>query len=50
MSDMTKILNELDAGDDSAEKLLPVVYSELRKLAAAKLAHEKLVKQFKQTN
>jgi RNA polymerase sigma factor (TIGR02999 family) len=35
-------LSQLDAGDDSAaEQLLPLVYEELRKLAAAKLAHEK---------
>lgn len=42
MGDTTRILNDLDAGDETAaEKLLPVVYSELRKLAATKLAHEK---------
>jgi RNA polymerase sigma factor (TIGR02999 family) len=42
MSDVTQILSQLDSGDDSAaEQLLPLVYEELRKLAAAKLAHEK---------
>jgi len=42
MSDVTRILERIDAGDPAAaEKLLPLVYDELRKLAAAKLAHEK---------
>ena len=42
MTDVTKILTELESGDESAaEKLLPLVYAELRKLAAAKLSHEK---------
>lgn len=42
MSDVTHILSQIDAGDPSAaEKLLPLVYDELRKLAAARLAHEK---------
>jgi RNA polymerase sigma factor (sigma-70 family) len=42
MSDVTRILSQIDAGDPSAaEKLLPLVYDELRKLAAARLAHEK---------
>jgi RNA polymerase sigma factor (sigma-70 family) len=42
MSDVTQILSRIDAGDPSAaESLLPLVYDELRKLAAAKLAHEK---------
>ena len=41
MSDVTQILNQIEAGDPSAaEQLLPLVYEELRKLAAAKLAHE----------
>jgi RNA polymerase sigma factor (sigma-70 family) len=41
MSDVTRILSQIDAGDSAAaEKLLPLVYDELRKLAAAKLAHE----------
>ena len=42
MSDVTRILSELESGDPSAaEQLLPIVYNELRKLAAAKLAQEK---------
>jgi DNA-directed RNA polymerase specialized sigma24 family protein len=42
MSDVTRILEKIDSGDPSAaEQLLPLVYDELRKLAAAKLAHEK---------
>jgi RNA polymerase sigma factor (TIGR02999 family) len=42
MSDVTRILNAAEQGDaQAAEKLLPLVYEELRKLAAAKLAHEK---------
>ncbi|MEO1597726.1 MAG: ECF-type sigma factor [Planctomycetota bacterium] len=42
MTDVTKILTKLESGDESAaEKLLPLVYAELRKLAAAKLANEK---------
>ncbi len=42
MSDVTHILSQIENGDPSAaEVLLPLVYSELRKLAAAKLAHEK---------
>jgi RNA polymerase sigma factor (TIGR02999 family) len=42
MADVTKILNALQDGDPSAsEKLLPIVYEELRRLAVAKLAHER---------
>ena len=42
MSDVTKILNAIDAGDgQAAERLLPLVYSELRQLAASQLAQEK---------
>ena len=42
MSDVTQILNAIDAGDpQAAEQLLPLVYNELRKLAAQKLAQEK---------
>jgi RNA polymerase sigma factor (TIGR02999 family) len=41
MSDVTQILGQIEAGDEHAsEKLLPLVYEELRKLAAARLAHE----------
>ena len=42
MSDVTRILSQIESGDPSAaEQLLPLVYDELRKLAAAKLAQEK---------
>jgi RNA polymerase sigma factor (TIGR02999 family) len=42
MSDVTQILSRIDSGDQSATaELLPVVYDELRKLAAAQLAREK---------
>jgi RNA polymerase sigma factor (TIGR02999 family) len=42
MSDVTQILNQIESGDPTAaEQRLPLVYDELRKLAAAKLAHEK---------
>ncbi len=42
MSDVTRILSEIERGDSSAaDQLLPLVYEDLRRLAAAKLAHEK---------
>jgi RNA polymerase sigma factor (TIGR02999 family) len=42
MSDVTQLLDAIGQGDRQATaELLPVVYEELRKLAAAKLAHEK---------
>ncbi len=42
MSEVTRILSAIEHGDaHAAEQLLPLVYDELRKLAAAKLAHEK---------
>jgi RNA polymerase sigma factor (TIGR02999 family) len=42
MSEITHILSAIEQGDPSAaEQLLPLVYEELRKLAARKLAHEK---------
>jgi RNA polymerase sigma factor (TIGR02999 family) len=42
MPDVTRILSQIESGDPNAdEKLLPLVYEELRKLAAAKLAQEK---------
>src|SRR5258708_2026193 len=41
MSDVTRILSQIEQGDpQAAEKLLPLVYDELRKLAAVKLAQE----------
>lgn len=42
MSDVTKILSAIERGDqNAADQLLPLVYQELRKLAAAKLSKEK---------
>jgi RNA polymerase sigma factor (TIGR02999 family) len=42
MSEVTRILSAIDQGDpQAAEQLLPLVYDELRKLAAQKLAQEK---------
>ena len=41
MSDVTQILDRVQAGDPkAAEELLPLVYDELRRLAAAKMARE----------
>jgi RNA polymerase sigma factor (TIGR02999 family) len=42
MSDVTQILSQIEQGDrQAADALLPLIYHELRQLAAAKLAHEK---------
>jgi len=42
MNDVTRILSAIEQGDPkAAEQLLPLVYEELRRLAARKLAHEK---------
>ena len=42
MTDVTQLLEQIEAGDGKAtERLLPLVYEELRKLAAQKLANEK---------
>jgi RNA polymerase sigma factor (TIGR02999 family) len=42
MSDVTRILSAIDRGDpQAAAQLLPLVYDELRKLAARRLAREK---------
>ncbi len=42
MSDVTSILNAIESGDaNAAARLLPLVYDELRKLAALKLKNEK---------
>ena len=41
MTDVTRILAAIEQGDPkAAEELLPLVYEELRRLAACKLAHE----------
>jgi RNA polymerase sigma factor (TIGR02999 family) len=43
MSEVTRILQQIEQGElESAEKLLPLVYNELRKLAAARLSQENL--------
>ena len=42
MSDVTRLLFAIEEGDDlAADRLLPLVYQELRKLAATKLSKEK---------
>ncbi len=42
MSEVTQVLSAIEHGDpQAAEQLLPLVYDELRKLAAAKMAQEK---------
>jgi RNA polymerase sigma factor (TIGR02999 family) len=42
MNEVTRLLSAIDAGDPHAAKdLLPLVYDELRKLAAEKMAQEK---------
>ena len=42
MSHVTRILNAIERGDPKAtEELLPLVYEELRVLAAQKLSHER---------
>src|SRR5437588_477793 len=42
MTDVTRILSDIEQGDPhAAAQLLPLVYAELRQLAAAKLAQEK---------
>src|SRR5207248_5048438 len=42
VADVTRILNAIEQGDrKAAGELLPLVYDELRKLAAARIAEEK---------
>src|SRR5205085_4169783 len=42
MSDVTQLLDRIEQGDSrAADQLLPVIYDELRQLAAQKLAQEK---------
>ena len=41
MADLTRILQSIEEGSpQAAEELLPLVYDELRRLAASKMAHE----------
>src|SRR5215471_18061352 len=43
MSGVTQLLNAIEAGEPkAADQLLPLVYEELRKLAAARMANEKV--------
>ncbi len=43
MREVTRILNQIKVGDQqAAEQLLPLVYDELRRMAAEKMAHEKI--------
>ena len=42
MTDVTRILSAIEAGDPhAADQLLPLVYDELPKLAAQRMAQEK---------
>ena len=41
MSEVTQILSRIECDPSAAKELLPLVYDELRKLAAARLAQEK---------
>ena len=50
MSDVTKILSQIESGAPNAsEQLLPLVYDELRNLAAAKMANENPVQTLQAT-
>ena len=40
MNEVTQILDSIERGQAQASDLLPLVYDELRKLAASKMAHE----------
>lgn len=40
VSEVTRILQSVERGESSAERLLPLVYDELRQLAAHKMANE----------
>jgi hypothetical protein len=48
MTDVTRILSAIAQGDPhAADQLLPLVYDELRRLAAHKLAYERPARLFK---
>jgi RNA polymerase sigma factor (TIGR02999 family) len=50
MSDVTRILSQIESvGFSTAEQLLPLVYDELRKLAATRLAYERPGQSFQAT-
>jgi RNA polymerase sigma factor (TIGR02999 family) len=40
MSDVTRLINDVQTAQPRTDELLPLVYDELRRLAAAKMAHE----------
>jgi hypothetical protein len=41
-ADVTQLLNQIESGDPkAAEELLPLLYTELRRLASARMAKEK---------
>ena len=49
MSDVTRILTAIEQGDaKAADQLLPLVYEELRRLAAQKMYRSSLATRFKQ--
>ncbi len=42
MSEVTRILSAVESGEPhAAEELLPLIYTELRQLAARRMAHER---------
>ena len=42
MTGVTQILNAIEAGEpQAAERLLPLVYEELRRIARSRMAHER---------
>jgi hypothetical protein len=44
LSDVTRILESIEHGDSkAADEWLPLVYGELRKLAASKMANQALI-------
>jgi hypothetical protein len=50
MTDVTQLLNALEQGDShAASRLLPLVYDELRKLAARRMAQEQPGQTFQPT-
>lgn len=42
MSDVTRILQQIERGQIDSSELVPLVYDELRRLAAVKMSHERL--------
>jgi RNA polymerase sigma factor (TIGR02999 family) len=50
MSDVTRILTQIQSGAATSDELLPVVYDELRKLAASRLSQENLAQTLSATS